>query len=111
MKLFKSCGNVTNQEVRQRNTVNGNDTDDLSGVSSLILDELKQELLERGLQDGEQGIGKLLITSANKRLTELVGVKCVYAINFFRSTSFTLTKCKITNSQKEALSNISSNKE
>ena len=65
----------------------------------------------RTSKEFEQGIGKLLITSANKRVKELIGVNCVYAINFFRSTSFTLTKCKITNSQKEALSNISSNKE
>ena len=34
----------------------------------------------------------------------------VYAVNFFRSTLFTLTKCKITDDQKKALSNIFDNK-
>ena len=64
----------------------------------------------RTSKEFEQGTGKLLITTANKKLKELVGVECVYAINFFRSTSFTLTKCKITDAQKKALSNISDNK-
>ena len=50
----------------------------------------------RTSKEFEQGTGKLLITNANKKLKELVGVKCVYAINFFGSTSITLTKCKIT---------------
>jgi len=64
----------------------------------------------RTSKEFEQGTGKLLITNANKKLKELEGVKCVYAINFFGSTSFTLTKCKITDIQKKVLSNISDNK-
>ena len=64
----------------------------------------------RTSKEFEQGTGKLLITNANKKLKELVGVKCVYAINFFGSTSFTLTNCKITDIQKKVLSNISDNK-
>lgn len=59
----------------------------------------------------EQGTGKLLITTANKKVKALTGIKCVYAINFFRSTSFTLTKCKITDEQKKVLSSIFENKE
>ena len=35
----------------------------------------------RTSKEFEQGTGKLLITNANKKLKELVGVKCVYAIN------------------------------
>ena len=31
----------------------------------------------------EYATGKLLITSANKSLKDLIGVQCVYAINFF----------------------------
>ena len=65
--------------------------------------------LRSNSKEFEQGTGKLLITNANKKLKELVGLKCVYAINFFRSTSFTLTKCKITDIQKKVLSNISDN--
>tara|TARA_A100001015_G_scaffold16508_1_gene19311 strand:+ start:161 stop:646 length:486 start_codon:yes stop_codon:yes gene_type:complete len=64
----------------------------------------------RTSKEFEQGTGKLLITTANQKLKELTGVKCVYAINFFKSTSFTLTKCKITDAQKKALSDISDNK-
>ena len=64
----------------------------------------------RTSKEFEQGTGKLLIKNANKKLKELVGVKCVYAINFFGSTSFTLTKCNISDSQKKILSNISDNK-
>ena len=63
----------------------------------------------RTSKEFEQGTGKLLIITANKNLKKLIGVKCVYAINFFRSTSFTLTKCKITDEQKKALNNISDN--
>ena len=59
----------------------------------------------------EQGTGKLLITTANKKVKALTGIKCVYAINFFRSTSFTLTKCRITDEQKKVLSSIFENKE
>ena len=64
----------------------------------------------RTSREFEQGTGKLLITTANKKLKKLIGVKCVYAINFFGSTSFTLTKCNISDSQKNVLSNISDNK-
>ncbi|MBJ57939.1 MAG: hypothetical protein CMP24_06855 [Rickettsiales bacterium] len=64
----------------------------------------------RTSREFEQGTGKLLITTANKKLQKLIGVKCVYAINFFGSTSFTLTKCNISDSQKNVLSNISDNK-
>ena len=61
----------------------------------------------RTSREFEQGTGKLLITTASKKMKELVGVKCVYAINFFGSTSFTLTKCKITDRQEKVLSSIS----
>ena len=64
----------------------------------------------RTSREFEQGTGKLLITTANKKLKKLIGVKCVYAINFFGSTSFTLTKCDINDSQKEVLSSISNYK-
>ena len=64
----------------------------------------------RTSKEFEQGTGKLLVTTANKKLKELIGVKCVYAVNFFRSTLFTLTKCKITDDQKKVLSNIFDNK-
>ena len=59
----------------------------------------------------EQGTGNLLITIANNNLKELIGTKCVYAVNFFKSTSFTITKCKITDSQKNILSSLSRKKE
>ena len=55
----------------------------------------------RTSKEFEQGTGKLLITTANQKLKELIGVKCVYAINFFKSTSVPLTKCKITDAQKK----------
>ena len=64
----------------------------------------------RTSKEFEQGTGKLLIISAKNKLKDLIGVQCVYAINFFGKTSFTLTKCKITDRQKKVLISISDNK-
>ena len=64
----------------------------------------------RTSKEFEQGTGKLLITTANKKVKKLIGVKCVYAINFFKNTSFTLTKCKITDEIKKVLISISESK-
>ena len=52
------------------------------------------------VKEFEQGTGKLLIINANKKVKELVGLKCVYAINFLEVLLFTLTKCKITDIKK-----------
>ena len=49
----------------------------------------------RNSKEFEQGTGTFTVNAASKKLEDLLGTKCIYAINFFKSTSFTNTKCKI----------------
>ena len=49
----------------------------------------------RNSKEFEQGTGTFTVNATSKELEELLGIKCIYAINFFKSTSFTNTKCKI----------------
>ena len=49
----------------------------------------------RNSKEFEQGTGTFTVNAASKEIKELVGTKCIYAINFFKSTSFTNTKCKV----------------
>ena len=57
----------------------------------------------RNSEEFEQGTGTFTINAASKELYQLVGTKCIYAINFFKSTSFTNTKCDVTESAIEKL--------
>tara|TARA_B100001029_G_C14784713_1_gene298509 strand:+ start:119 stop:616 length:498 start_codon:yes stop_codon:yes gene_type:complete len=57
----------------------------------------------RTSKEFEQGTGTFTINSASKEIIELVGTKCLYAINFFKSTSFTNTKCKVSDIALEKL--------
>ena len=41
----------------------------------------------RNSEEFEQGTGTFTINAASKELYQLVGTKCIYAINFFKSTS------------------------
>ena len=54
-------------------------------------------------EEFEQGTGTFTVNSASKELKRLVGTKCIYAINFFKSTSFTNTKCKVSDIALETL--------
>ncbi len=49
----------------------------------------------RNSKEFAQGTGTFIVNSASKLLDELIGTKCIYAINFFKSTSFTNAKCKV----------------
>ena len=57
----------------------------------------------RNSKEFEQGTGTFTVNAASKELEELVGTRCIYAINFFKSTSFTNTKCKISESALKKL--------
>ena len=49
----------------------------------------------RNSKEFEQGTGTFTVNATTKEIEELLGTKCIYAINFFKSTSFTNTKCKV----------------
>ena len=57
----------------------------------------------RNSKEFEQGTGTFTVNAASKEMGELLGTKCIYAINFFKSTSFTNTKCKISESALKKL--------
>ena len=57
----------------------------------------------RNSKEFEQGTGTFIVNAASKEIEELVGTKCIYAINFFKSTSFTNTKCKVSDIAFERL--------
>ena len=57
----------------------------------------------RNSKEFEQGTGTFTVNAASKEIEELVGTKCIYAINFFKSTSFTNTKCKVSDVAFERL--------
>ena len=50
--------------------------------------------------------GILIISSTHKSLNELIGTKCIYGINFFKSTSFTSTKCNISGASEKQLMKV-----
>lgn len=57
----------------------------------------------RNSKEFEQGTGTFTVNAASKEMEELVGTKCIYAINFFKSTSFTNTKCRVSDIAFEKL--------
>ena len=60
----------------------------------------------RTSKEFEQGTGILLISSTHNSLNELLETKCIYGINFFKSTSFTSTKCDITDASVKQLMKV-----
>ena len=61
----------------------------------------------RTSEEFEQGTGVFTITSAHNSLNELVGTKCIFGINFFKSASFISLKCDISD---EILQKVINNK-
>ena len=57
----------------------------------------------RNSKEFEQGTVTFTVNATSKEVEELLGTKCIYAINFFKSTSFTNTKCKISESALKKL--------
>ena len=57
----------------------------------------------RNSKEFEQGTGTFTVNAASKEIKDLIGTKCIYAINFFKSTSFTNTKCKVSDIAFEKL--------
>ena len=65
----------------------------------------------RNKQEQQSGVGKTEIVNASKFLLALIGMSCTYAVNFYEENAYFIQKCKITEKQKEVLSNISKKKE
>ena len=65
----------------------------------------------RNRQEQQAGVGKVEVVNASKSLLALIGMNCTYAVNFYEDNAYFMQKCKITEKQKEVLSNISKKKE
>ena len=65
----------------------------------------------RNKQEQQAGVGKVVVVNASKSLLALIGMSCTYAVNFYKENAYFIQKCKITEKQKEVLSNISKKKE
>ena len=65
----------------------------------------------RNKQEQQTGVGKDEVVNASRSLISLVGTSCTYAINFYEDNAYLIHKCKITEKQKNILSNISKKKE
>lgn len=53
------------------------------------------------------GVGRSIIFEADKTLFPLIGMKCTYAIKFFKNKTFTKSKCKIDENKKKVIENLS----
>ena len=60
----------------------------------------------RTSEEFEQGTGILIISFTHNSLNELIGAKCIYGINFFKSTSFTSAKCDISDASEKQLMKV-----
>ena len=65
----------------------------------------------RNKQEQQAGVGKVEVVNASRTLVSLTGMSCTYAVNFYEDNAYFIQKCKITEKQKEVLSNISKKKE
>ena len=65
----------------------------------------------RNRQEQQAGVGKVEVVNTSKSLFALIGMSCTYAVNFYEDNAYFIQKCKITEKQKEVLSNISKKKE
>ena len=65
----------------------------------------------RNRQEQQAGVGKVEVVNTSKPLLALIGMSCTYAVNFYEDNAYFIQKCKITEKQKEVLSNISKKKE
>ena len=65
----------------------------------------------RNRQEQQAGVGKVEVVNTSKSLLALIGMSCTYAVNFYEDNAYFIQKCKITEKQKEVLSNISKKRE
>ena len=65
----------------------------------------------RNKQEQQVGVGKVEVVNTSRSLVSLIGMSCTYAVNFYQDNAYFIQKCKITEKQKEVLSNILKKKE
>ena len=53
------------------------------------------------------GVGRSILFEADETLFPLVGMKCTYAIKFFKNKTFTKSKCKIDQNKKKIIERLS----
>ena len=61
----------------------------------------------RNRQEQQAGVGKVEVVNTSRPLVSLTGMSCTYAVNYYEDNAYFIQKCKITDKQKEVLSNIS----
>ena len=94
-------------------TLQNNDVINLQGYGKRIFQNNEIIYVKgfRNKQEQQSGVGKVEVINASSPLVSLTGMSCTYAVNFYEDNAYFIQKCKITEKQKEVLSNISKKKE
>ena len=89
--------------------LNNNSVIELDGYGKTIYQNNQETYFKgyRNRQEKDAGVGETEILNATEKLNSLIGMRCPYAVNFFKDTAYVVSKCKITEEQKKILSNIS----
>ena len=104
-----NLGNYGLMEQASTLILQDNNVIELDGYGKQIYQN-KEETYFRGFrnrQEKDAGVGQTIITNTTDVLKALVGTKCTYAVKFFTDTAYVLSKCKISEQQKNILINLS----
>ena len=81
----------------------------LEWSNKIIFQNGKKVFFSGYRKDGVEsaGVGRSILFEADETLIDLIGMKCTYAIKFFKNKTFTKSKCKIDENKKKVLENLS----
>tara|TARA_Y100001935_G_C17293980_1_gene505054 strand:- start:1292 stop:1747 length:456 start_codon:yes stop_codon:yes gene_type:complete len=104
-----NLGNYGMMEQSSFVMLNNNSVIELDGYGKTIYQNNQETYFKgyRNRQEKDAGVGETEILNATEKLNSLIGMRCPYAVNFFKDTAYVVSKCKITEEQKKILSNIS----
>ena len=108
-----NLGNYGTWDNASTVTLQNNNVINLQGYGKRIFQNNEITYIKgfRNKQEQQAGVGKTEVVNASRSLMPLVGMSCTYAINFYEDNAYLIHKCKITEKQKNILSNISKKKE
>jgi len=104
-----NLGNYGMMEQSSFVMLNNNSVIELDGYGKTIYQNNQETYFKgyRNRQEKDAGVGETEILNATEKLNSLIGMRCPYAVNFFKDTAYVVSKCKINEEQKKILSNIS----
>ena len=81
----------------------------LEWSNKIIFQNGKKVFFSGYRKDGVEsaGVGRSILFEADETLLTLIGMKCTYAIKFFKNKTFTKSKCKIDENKKKVIENLS----